>query len=69
MESAYDEPVALLHELVGDGCPDGESIFTLLAQLESEVHAGASSRLPKPMRQAVANSRSSQKRILTRYVE
>ena len=69
MESANDESVALLRELVGDGRPDGESFFTLLAQLESEVDAGASSRLPKLLIQAVAKSRSSQKRILTRYVE
>jgi len=69
MESAYDEPVALLHELVGDGCPDGESIFSVLAQLESEVDAGASSRLPKPMRQALAKLRTARRKILTRYVE
>jgi hypothetical protein len=69
MESAYDEPVALLHELLGDGGPDGESIFSLLAQLESEVDAGASSRLPRPMRQALAKSRTARARILTRYVE
>ena len=68
METAYEEPVALLHELVGDGCLDGESIFSLLAQLESEVDAGAS-RLPKPMRQALAKSRTARGKILTRYVE
>ena len=69
METTYEEPVALLHELVGDGRPDGESIFSLLAQLESEVEAGASSRLPKPMRQALARSRTARGKILTRYVE
>jgi hypothetical protein len=69
METAYEERVALLHELVGDGCPKDESIFSLLAQLESEVDAGTSSRLPKPMRQELAESRTARRRILTRYVE
>ena len=69
METAYEEPVALLHALVRNRCPDGESIFSLLAQLESEVDAGASSRLPKPIRQALARSRSAGEKILTRYVE
>jgi hypothetical protein len=69
METAYSEPIALLRELLGNGCPDDESIFSLLARLESEVDSGASSRLLQPVKQALARSRTDRGRTLTCYVE
>jgi len=56
MEPAYSEPVALLHELVGNGYRDDESFFGLLARLESEVDSGASSGLLQPVKRALARS-------------
>jgi hypothetical protein len=69
MEIRYGEPVALLHEVLGNGCPDDESIFSLLARLESKVESGASSGLLQPVKQALARSRTDRGRTLTRYVE
>jgi hypothetical protein len=69
MEMAYDEPIALLHEALGNACPDDESIFSLLARLESEVQSSGSSGLSQPVKQALARSRTDRRRTLTRYVE
>ena len=69
MEATYGEPVVLLHELLRDGRPRDESIFGLLARLESKADAKGSGHVPEPVKQALARLRAERGTIPTRYVE